>query len=58
MTEAGREARRAYQREYSKAWRRAHPDRVRAIQARYWERLAARKAEEAGEDVSDNAERE
>lgn len=37
MTEAAKEARRAYKRE----WNRANRDRVRASQERYWERKAA-----------------
>ena len=37
MTEAAREARRAYKR----AWNAANKDKVKAAQARYWERKAA-----------------
>lgn len=37
MTEAAKEARRAYKRE----WNRRHPDKVKEAQARYWERKAA-----------------
>ena len=39
LTEAAKEARRAYKR----AWTRKNPDKVKAAQARYW----ARKAEAA-----------
>ncbi len=49
MTEAAKEARRAYQRqwrkenktairEYQRLWRNANPDRVKQYQAEYWER--------------------
>lgn len=41
MTEEAREARRAYRR----AWAKAHPDKVRAQQERYW----LKKAQEAQE---------
>jgi len=34
MTEAAKEARRAYQRK----WRRENPEKVRATQDRYWEK--------------------
>lgn len=37
MTEKAREARRRYKRE----WNRKNPDKVKAAQARYWERKAA-----------------
>lgn len=36
MTERAREAKRAYQRK----WARANPDKIRAAQARYWEKRA------------------
>jgi len=36
MTEKAKEARRAYQRE----WARKNPDKVKAQQARYWEKKA------------------
>ena len=36
MTEAAKEARKNYLRE----WRRSNPDKVRAQKARYWERKA------------------
>ena len=38
MSEAAREARKAYQRE----WNRKNKDKVKANQARYWERKAAK----------------
>lgn len=40
MTEAAREARRQYQRE----WRRTHPELVAAQQLRYWARVAERQS--------------
>ena len=43
LSEQAAEARRAYKRE----WNRANPDKVKAAQARYWERRAAKKAAEA-----------
>ena len=46
MTEAAQEARRAYKRE----WNRQNRDKVKAAQARYWERKAqaAHDTREAG----------
>ena len=38
MTEAAKEARRAYQRE----WKRKNRDKLKAAQIRYWERQAAK----------------
>ena len=49
MTEAAKEARRAYKRE----WNRKNKDKVKAAQARYWERRAAGKAEQAAEGAPD-----
>ena len=43
MTEQAKEARRAYKRE----WNRRNPDKVRAQQARYWEKRAAELAAQA-----------
>lgn len=40
MTDAAKEARRAYKRE----WNRANKEKVKAAQARYWERKAAEMA--------------
>ena len=51
MSEQGRAARNAYQRQYRKkcrekeriylkAWRQAHPEKIREYNARYWERVA------------------
>jgi hypothetical protein len=34
-------------RKYHREWNRANPDKVRAAQARYWERRAAKAAQEA-----------
>ena len=39
---AAREARNEYMRQYMKKYRKQHPDKVRAIQVRYW----ANKAQE------------
>lgn len=44
MTEAAKQARRAY----ARAWAKKNPDKVREIQARYWEKKA-REAQEAQE---------
>lgn len=41
MTEQAKEARRAYKRE----WNRRNADKVKAAQARYWERKAQREQE-------------
>lgn len=52
MSEAAKEARRAYQREWNRKnrdkinaiqrrWRKEHPDEAKAQQERYWERKAA-----------------
>lgn len=43
---------------YARRWRAANPDKVRAINARYWTRMAAKEAarkeaEEAGKDGND-----
>ena len=47
MNEQAREARRTYKRE----WNRKNPDKVKAAQARYWERKAqaARDAQESAD---------
>lgn len=42
MTDAAREARRNYKRE----WNRRNKDKVREAQARYWERKAAKAAQD------------
>lgn len=49
MSQAAREARRLYKRR----WNRANPEKVRAAQARYWER----RAQEAQEEKNDDDER-
>lgn len=41
MTEAAKEARRAWRREYQKKWRRANPEKQKEYSERYWERKAA-----------------
>ena len=46
MTEAAQEARRAYKRE----WNRQNRDKVKAAQARYWERKAQRKEQNADDE--------
>lgn len=45
MTEAAKEARRAYKRE----WNRRNPEKVRAAQERYWMRKAQQAQETQGE---------
>ncbi len=49
MTDAAKEARRAYKR----AWRKKNPDKVKAATARYWERKAKQAA--AGEQTEQTA---
>jgi len=51
-TETLSEAAKAARRQYVNAYRKAHPERVRAWNARYWERRAAAlsNATEAAED--------
>ena len=46
MTEKAKEARRAYKRE----WARKNRDKVKAAQARYWERKAAEAAQDPPTD--------
>ena len=43
MNDAAKEARRAYKRK----WARENPDKIKAQQARYWEKKAAAAAAEA-----------
>lgn len=50
LTEKAKEARRAYKRK----WAKEHPDKIKAQQARYWEKRAAREAAEDQEDESPN----
>ena len=50
MDNAAAEARRAYQRE----WRKKNRDKVRAIQARYWEKKS-REAQAAGQEQEGKA---
>ena len=45
MSEAAKEARRAYKRE----WNRRNPEKVRAAQERYWKRKAQQTQETQGE---------
>lgn len=40
LSAAARDARRKYKREYMRKWRAANPDRVKANNARYWEKKA------------------
>lgn len=55
MTEAAKEARRLYRRE----WRRKNKDKVAAQQARYWERKAAKlAAAPAGQPDQDKLEQD
>lgn len=52
LSEAARQAKR----EYGRAWRAKNKDSVRASNARYWERRAAREAEREGkQDVGSDA---
>jgi hypothetical protein len=53
MNEKAKEARRAYKRE----WNRKNRDKVKAAQARYWERKAAA-AEAAQDQQTDEPERQ
>lgn len=46
LTESAKELRRAYRRE----WYQANRDKVKAAQQRYWERKAAKLAEQPTED--------
>ena len=46
MTPEALEARRAYKR----AWARKNPDKIKAQQARYWEKQAAMKTDEEEQD--------
>ena len=46
MTEAAKEARRAYRRK----WNRENKDKVKEAQRRYWERKAAAAREQAEQD--------
>ena len=50
MDERVKELRRAYKRE----WARKNPEKVRAAQARYWERRAAEQAAQAAGETMDN----
>lgn len=49
MSEAAREEQRKYKREYMRKWRAANPERVKANNARYWERKAAKNREKDNE---------
>lgn len=56
MSEKGKEARRAYKRE----WARRNPDKIREQQRRYWERKAAaaeerRQAAQDGQQLAEGA---
>jgi len=44
MTDAAKEARRAYFRE----WKKNNPEKVKAAQARFYEKLAARQGQKGG----------
>lgn len=46
ISEAAKEARNAYLRE----WRKKNPERVKAIEARYWEKKAEKAMQEAAKD--------
>lgn len=49
MTEQAKQARREYKRE----WNRKNRDRVKAAQARYWERRAARSAQDQQQESAE-----
>ena len=49
MTDRAKQKRAAYMREY----RRLHPDKIREINRRYWERLARKEAEAGAEGKTD-----
>lgn len=49
LTELDRKAVEA-RREYQRKWRAANKDKVRANNQRYWQRVAAKKQEQAGAD--------
>lgn len=54
MTEEAKQARLAYRRE----WAKKNPDKVKAIQERYWEKKAAAQkaeAEQAAAETEDNS---
>lgn len=51
MDERAKEARRAYKRE----WNRRNPDKVRAIQERYWSRKAEAAQRKADEPATQGA---
>lgn len=42
LSERAREAQRRYKREYMRKWRAENKDKVIAINARYWEKKAAK----------------
>ena len=48
------EAARAERNRYQREWRAANKERVKAINARYWEKRVARLAAEQEEDHADN----
>ena len=50
MTDAAREARRAYKRK----WNRANRDKVKAAQARYWDKKAREAAEAEQEQAAED----
>ncbi len=45
MSEKVGDAAKMAQREYARQWRRKNPEKVRAINRRYWEKKAAQKKE-------------
>lgn len=53
MSEKVGDAAKMAQREYARQWRRKNPDRVRAINRRYWEKKAAqmKEADDAKKEV-------
>lgn len=48
VIEMAEDARRKYNREYQRKWRRRNPDRVREIQLRYWAHYGLRLKKQTG----------
>lgn len=55
---AAQEAKRKYQREYMRRWRKANPERVKESNLNYWLRRSEREAKEAAKqkEVQDHGE--
>ena len=48
------EARRKYQRDYHKRWRKEHPDNVKAINARFYAKKVEEQKKAAKDPANDN----